>query len=146
MGAYASLEQNAVFVQAVGSTVGAGGAKTGREIDTKGYSEAVVILTLGDVSATGTLNVKVQDCATSGGSFADITGAAFSAKSGAVDNNCYIARLKLDGNLVKRYIKVIGTQATDTVDYTVTVVLLGAQYNPQNVVAAGYAPVAEFTV
>ena len=146
MGAYESLEQKAVVVQAVGSTVGAGGAKTGREIDTAGYSEALVILTLGDVSATGTLGVKVQDCATSGGSFVDVAGAAFSSKSGAVDNNVYIGRLKLDGNLVKRYIKVIGTQATDTVDYTVTIILLGGQYNPQNIAVAGYAPVAEFTI
>jgi len=149
MGAYASLEQNAVVVQAVGSTVGAGGAKTGREIDTAGYSEAMVILTLGDVSATGSLNVKVQDCATTGGLFVDVAGALFTAKSGAVDNNCYIGRLKLDGNLVKRFIKVIGTQATDTVDYTVTVVLSGAQYNPAppgGLASSGYSPVAEFTI
>jgi len=115
MGAYASLEQNAIVVQAVGSTVGAGGAKTGREIDTAGFSEALVILALGDVSATGTLNVKVQDCATTGGLFVDVPGAVFSAKSGAVDNNVYIGRLKLDGNLVKRFIKVVATQTRLTI-------------------------------
>lgn len=146
MGAFASLEQNAVVVQAVASAVAATGTRTGREIDTKGYSEALVILTLGDVSATGTLAVKLQDCATTGGTFADVTGAAFSSKAGAVDNLVYIARLKLDGNLIKRFIKFVGVTGTDTVDYAVTVVLSGAQYNPQSIVAAGWAPVAEFTI
>lgn len=128
MGAFASLEENAVVVQAVGGSAVA--AVTGRGIDTAGYSEALVILTLGNVTATGSLLVKMQDAAADTG-YADLTGAAFTAKTGAVDNNVYTARLKLDGNLIKRWIKFVGTVSTDTVDYTVSVVLSGQQYNPQ---------------
>lgn len=143
MGAFASLEQNTVVVQAAGGSAVA--TVTGREIDTAGHSEAQVILALGNVTATGTLAVKLQDCATTGGSFVDVAGAAFTSKSGAVDHLVYQARIKLDGNLVKRYIKFVTVVGTDTVDHTVVLVLSGAQYNPQAVVAAGYAPVAEWT-
>lgn len=142
MGAFASLEQNAVVVQAAGGSAVA--TVTGRGIDTAGYSEALVILTLGNVTATGTLAVKLQDAAADTG-YADVTGAAFTSKSGAVDNNVYIARIKLDGNLVKRWIKFVTVVGTDTVDHTVTLVLSGAQYQPAAIVATGFAPVAEWT-
>lgn len=142
MGAFASLEQNAVVVQAAGGSAVA--TVTGRGIDTAGYSEALVILTLGNVTATGTLAVKLQDAAADTG-YTDVTGAAFTAKAGAVDNNVYQARIKLDGNLVKRWIKFIGVVSTDTVDFTVTVILSGGQYNPIALTTTGYAPVAEWT-
>ncbi len=133
MGAYAGLEKNLVVVQAVGSTLGATGTRTGRGIDTAGYSEALVILTLGAVTATGSLAVKLQDAVADTG-YGDVAGAAFTAKAGAVDDNVYTARIKLDGNTVKRWIKVIGITSTDAVDYTVTIILSGNQYNPETVI------------
>ena len=136
MGAYASLEQNTVVKQMAGGS--AVTTVTGAGIDTAGYSEALVILTLGNVTATGSLAAKIQHADADTG-YGDLTGGAFTAKSGAVDNTVYIARLKLDGNDVKRWIKAVTVVSTDTVDHTVTVVLSGNQYNPQAVT------VAEFT-
>jgi len=146
MGAYASLEQNAVIVQALGSAAGLTG--TGRGIDTAGYSEALVILTLGIMAGAGTLDVKMQHADADSG-YVDVTGAVFSQKVGADDNKCYIARVKLDGNTVKRWIKFVGTAAVAACDHTVTVVLSGGQYNPSTpagTVATGYSAAAEWTV
>lgn len=130
MGAFASLEQNAVVKQMAGGS--AVTTVTGQGVDTQGYSEALIILTLGNVTATGTLAVKIQHADADSG-YVDLASAAFTTKSGAVDNNVYIARLKLDGNTCKRWIKAIGVVGTDTVDFTVVAVLSGLQYGPQTV-------------
>lgn len=130
MGAYASSEQNLVVKQLAG---GSGtGTVTGTALDTAGYSEALIILTLGNVTASGTLAVKIQDAVADTG-YTDLTGAAFTTKSGAVDNGVYVARLKLDGNTCKRWIKCVAVVGTDTVDFTVVAVLSGKQYLPQAV-------------
>ncbi len=145
MGAYASLEQNTEIVQAVGSSIGGTGTRTGRAIDTAGFSEALAILAIGASAATGSLAVKMQDCATESGIYADVTGAAWSAKANA-DDTCYSARVKLDGNTVKRWVKFVGVTSADVVDYTVVLVLSGGQYKPEAPTTTGFAPGAEWTV
>lgn len=135
MGAYASLENNAVVKIGLGGS--AIGAVNGASVDTKGYSEALVILATGVAVATGTLDVKIQDSADNS-SWADVTGAVFAQLTAADDQALKIGRLKLDGNLVRRYIRAVGTVGTATVDFAVTFVLSGNQYAPQSVNAIAF--------
>lgn len=130
MGAYASLENNAVVRHGYGASAFGGGALNGASVDTQGFNEALVILATG-LCGAGTLDVKIQDSADNS-SFADVAGAAFAQIVNANDSVVRIARLKLDGNLVRRYIRVTSTVATATMEHTVTFVLSGNQYAPQD--------------
>lgn len=134
MGAYASLEQNAVVL--FGHRGSAAGTTTGAGVDTKGLSEALVILATGNM--TGTLDVKIQDSADNS-SWADVTGAVFAQIPNTGDGTLKIARLKLDGNLVRRYIRVSSTvEAALVAEHTVTFVCSGEQYKPQTVNAVAF--------
>ncbi len=135
MGAYASLEHNAVVKMGAGGS--AVGTTNGTGVDTKDFSEALVILATGVALATGTLDVKIQDSADNS-TFADVSGAAFAQLTASDDQVIKIARLKLDGNLFRRYIRAVGTVGTATVDYTVTFVLSGNQYKPQTANAIAF--------
>lgn len=127
MSASPSLAQN--VTPKYGAAGSAAGTVTGTSIDTAGYNEAAVVLSVGNAATTGTLNVKVQDSADNS-TFADITGAAFTAVPDTGDNTVQIGMLKLDGNTVRRYIKVVGVVATAAVDYGVCVLLANKQYKP----------------
>ena len=136
MGAHAGLETKTVFAGSIAG--GTAVTLTGAAVDTAGYQEAIVILTLGIIAATGTLDVKVQDCATVGGIYVDVPGAVFSQKVDADDSKTYVGRLKLDGNLVKRFIKLVGTAAVAAAEYGAVVQLSGNQYNPQDVTPVAF--------
>jgi len=106
----------------------------GTAIDTKGYSEAMVVLIAGAFTATGTLDVKVQDSTDGSTGWADVTGAAFAQLIDSTDDTIKIARLKLDGNGIKRYIRIVSTVGTAAAPHGVTVVLGGDQYPPANTI------------
>src|SRR5574337_955689 len=108
---------------AAGSAVG---TVTGPTIDTQGYQEAAVVLSVGAVASTGSLNAKVQDSA-DGSSWADVSGAAFTAVPDTGDNQVQIGMLKLDGNTVRRYIRVSTTVATAAADHGACVLLVNGQ-------------------
>lgn len=97
----------------------AAGTTTGAEIDTKGFYQAVFIASAGTLA--GTADVKVTECATSGGSFTDVTDAAFVQFAATDDDTVKIARLNLEGR--ERYIQLSQTHS-DTNDFGVSVVLL----------------------
>ena len=52
------------------------GTTTSAAIDLTGYTKGVLIVNAGVIGSSGTIDCKVQSSATSGGSYADITGAA----------------------------------------------------------------------
>lgn len=101
----------------------------GTGIDTKGYTAAEVILVAGAFTATGTLDVKVQDSADNA-SWADVSGASFAQLIDSTDNAVKVGRLKLAGNLVRRYIRIVSVVGTAAAPHGVTVLLLGDQYPP----------------
>lgn len=111
---------------AAGSAVG---TVNGASIDTAGYDEACVVLSVGTVASTGTLNVKIQDSADNS-SWADVSGAAFTAVADTGDNQAQIAMLKLNGNTVRRYIRVVGVVGTAAADYGASVLLVNGHYKP----------------
>jgi hypothetical protein len=98
---------------------------TGTAFDVTAYEGvALVVLTAGAKTAgtNPTLDVKVQHCETSDGTFADITGAAFTQ----VTTVAGVQTLALDMNAVKKYIKVIGTLGgTDTPTFPYGVQFIG---------------------
>jgi len=86
-------------------------AATGVVIDTLGFNSAMVHVSVG--AATGTpdsysVACKVQECATSGGSYADISGATASLVADGTS-----AQIRIEGlnGTRARYIKVIMTPA-----------------------------------
>jgi hypothetical protein len=130
------------LVAKYGASGSAIGTVNGPSIDTKGFYAALVVLSAGAFTATGTLAVKVQHSSDNnvGDAWADLAGAAFTTLTDATDENVVVGRLKLDGNTCERYIRIVGVVATAAAPYGVSVVLKGKQYLPQTDEAA------EFTV
>lgn len=86
------------------------GAQTGVVIDRKGFYGAVFTTVVG--LATGspsaqTVDTKIQECDTSGGSYTDISGATMTQ----ITADSLGGEINLDLNSIKRYIKVVTTVA-----------------------------------
>lgn len=119
-------------VQALKADNYAASTHTSAEIDTAGFAEAVVIFDAGTVGASGTVDVTVTDSDTSGGSFAAVTGAAFTQVIASNDEAVYVGRIRLNSatagtpDKCNRYIKVQAVVGTAACDLGVTVLLLGA--------------------
>lgn len=82
-------------------------------IDTSGFNHLTMIFQLG-ATDIATVAMKVQHCATSGGSYADISGAAASGTTGdgrlptaTDDNGLFMMSIPLTG--VNRYVKPVYT-------------------------------------
>lgn len=98
-------------VQAV-DPIAADSVQTSAAIDTMGYNTGVVTVNNGAATGTPTsytVDAKVQHCDTSGGSYADVAGAAITQ----ITANGKIATIRLEGlgTDIKRYIKVLVTPA-----------------------------------
>jgi hypothetical protein len=65
----------------------AGAALSAVELDTKGWRYLHLMFALGDIGNAGIGSAQLQGAASSGGSFADITGAVFFWRSGAMAAN-----------------------------------------------------------
>ncbi len=115
-------------------------------IDTIGWRYAVVMVNVGD--SAGTWAIQVEASATSGGTYADVTGALISV-SLTDDDARYLGVIDLHGaaaNLA-RFLQLNGTSATGIIDLGVNIVLV----NPVNTeeyinYASGGADELEFDV
>lgn len=96
---------------------------TGAGVDTLGYNDASCTLEVGTVSGTTpTLNVKLQDSATSGGTYADITGATFTQVTASDKSQTIrVGGLGIDK---KRFIRAVATIGGTTPSFGVAVNLL----------------------
>lgn len=104
-------------------------SSNGSGVDTMGYGDdLVVILNTGAVSGTNpTLDVKLQECDTSGGTYTDISGATFGQVSAA--NKLGVQRVNLTGTR-KRYIRAaytLGGTSTPKVFASVVALLSAAR-------------------
>ena len=99
-------------VQAI-DPIAASAVQTSAAIDTKGYNSGAVVVVNGAATGTPTsytVDAKVQHCDTSGGSYADVSGAAITQI--VADSKIATIRLAgLGGVTIKRYIKVLVTPA-----------------------------------
>ena len=129
-----SQAQELVLGGAYLGTLTTGTNASSAAIDTAGYDIAIVGCYVNAVTATGALTVKVQECATSGGSYTDVTGAAFQVFVTADNGALKTGTLQIANRL--RYLKVY--HATATAGATVgTMVLLGLKKSPIGGVATG---------
>ena len=102
----------------------------GDSVDCRGFREALVLLHIGTMATSATLDVKVQHSADNS-TWADITGAAFAQKTqagGDSDSGVHVGRLDLEG--CERYIRVVAVTGTDAVDHGVSVALFHAKTLP----------------
>ena len=84
-------------------------------IDTMGFNYALIQFIFG-AGANSVTVLKLQECETSGGSYADITGSAFTGAdlpSATDDNQIWNWNVKL-GNGRMRFIKVVATLADES--------------------------------
>lgn len=103
---------DAVKVLAAVRPVAASAAATAIAIDTLGYNSAVFVVSNGAATGTPgsyTVDAKVQECATSGGQYADVTGATITQIT--ADNKLATIRVEGLGTSRLRYLKLIITPA-----------------------------------
>lgn len=130
------LEESLVAV--LGAAGSAVATVTGAAINTAGYAAALVVLAAGAFTATGTLACKVQDSADGSTDWQDVSGAAFTGLIDSTDVTCKVGRLKLDGNNVRQYIRIVTVVGTAAAPHGVSVILQGNQYNAQSVNPAAF--------
>ena len=94
---------------------------TGSAVDLLQYTnEVAVILNCSAGGACATCNVKLTHSDTSGGSYTDVTGAAFTE----VGNTASVQKLSVNKNEMKRFVKAVCTVA-GTASYKIGVELIG---------------------
>jgi len=97
----------------------AGATTDGVEVDTMGYHQALIVVNAGVI--TTTLDVHIEAATTSGGSFVDVTGAAFNQILAAGDEKVVVGRINLDGT--NRYIRAVGVSVGAANLYGVSILL-----------------------
>ena len=105
------------------------GTHNGVAIDTKGFDEVLFVVNSGTNEAGATVDIKIQECATSGGTYADITGAAFTQITTSNDNAVYQGRVRMTPTR-ERYLRAVAVVATDAADCGVVALLGDAQNLP----------------
>jgi len=120
---YTAHEFAAARYSVYSDSYAAGAAVEGGEVDTKGYRELLWLFILGEFQATATVTFQGMECDTSGGTFADVTGAVTTAlAAGTADDELYTGRIELMKRL--RYQLIEYTIANDAVEFSVVGVLL----------------------
>ena len=121
--ALADLAACTRMVQAYDPDSLAAGTDTSAEIDVRGYYEALLIVNVGDMGSSATLDCKIQAASTTGGSRSDITGAAITQQAqGVGDNTVVVGRVLCNGT--DPFWKVITTVATAASEIGVSMVLI----------------------
>jgi len=111
-------------------SIGIGATVTGTVVDTAGYDEAMIILDVGTITATGTLDVKVQEAVVAAFSTPiDITGAAFPQVLPATDDAVFVGHVRLTAAR-KRYMRVSATDATAAALMGCSIVLMKGIVKP----------------
>ena len=81
----------------------------------------MIVFNAGTVGSSGTVDVKVQESDASGGSYTDVTGAAFTQVTASNDDATYVGRINLNGT--KRFLKVVMTVGTAACDAGTSVIM-----------------------
>lgn len=106
------------------------GAVNGAGIDTREYEECVFVLNMGDIAATGTVNLKVQESSDDGSAdaYADVPGAAITALGDTDDDGVFCIAVRTRGR--ERYLRAVLTTGVAASDASVTALLLRKKYRP----------------
>lgn len=111
-------------VQVLDPDANTAAAYTSSEIDVTGYYEALLIVNAGALGSSATLDCKIQAASTTGGSLADITGAAITqlTQAGGDSDSIVVGRVLCNGQ--NPFWKVVTTVGTATSDCGVTMILM----------------------
>jgi len=100
-------------------------AHTSSAIDTQMATGGLLLVDLGVAEAGATVDVVVQHCATSDGSYATLFTATQLTQAGDDDEMIYYLDIDLQNPNINRYLKVVATVGTDVVDGAVLLILFG---------------------
>ena len=129
------LFENAKVVRSLGPDTFNNANETGTYADTAGFHKLTILVVTG--FADTSWDLYAEECATSGGSYAAITGAALTQVASGRPSLCYAIELNLNARL--RYIRPhlkTGNGATG-VPLTCTLILTGARYSPTTTTEMG---------
>jgi hypothetical protein len=110
-------------------SISGGTTVSGTAVDTQGAAEVVISVNLGTFTATGTADVTVTECATSGGTYTAITGATFAQFTTSNDADTYKGRIKIGAGRL-RYMKIKVVQATAAILIAGDIILARTQQKP----------------
>ena len=97
-------------------------------VDMAGYEGVLFVVSLGAITTTGIATVKVSQCDTSGGSYADLTGTSVASTADGDAQGLILVEVI---NPLERYLKVTVTTATANVEIdSVTAIKFGAKAMP----------------
>jgi len=114
--------------------------------DRAGFNRARFLLSIGALTNTKTANAKLQECDTSGGTYADISGAAITQVTGGASdtNKLYAIEVDLTKGARKRYLKpVITIGAAGTALVAAVIELFQAEAAPDTAAEAGLEQLVE---
>jgi hypothetical protein len=98
---------------------------TGSAVDLQGYEGDIAVLLDAEAGGAGiTYAVKLTESATSGGSYTDVSGGAFTTTTA---NTASVQKIYVNASNLKRYIKVSITVAGGTGAGAVSVVAVGSK-------------------
>jgi len=99
---------------------------TGSAIDLRDYvgDIKVILSTSAGGGADHTLNVKLTECDTSGGSYTNVAGAAFTEVTNAADAT---ESLTVSADSLKRYVKAVATIAGTEPTFDMALVAVGVK-------------------
>lgn len=133
------LSDKIKIVNAVVPTVGSAGAMTATVVDGTGYDRCMFVLTTGAATAGATGTFKIQSSATSGGSYADVSGAALTNLADTDGSKQFVVDMPVDP--AKLFMKVVGTTVTQPIaNSTIAILYRGLAY-PVDTAYAGEAVV-----
>lgn len=102
-------------------TAGAVAGLTAVAVDGTGFGRCQFVLATGAIAATGTLDLKITQSATSGGSYTDITSAALVQVLTGGANKIYVIDVPVLA--AKPFMKISGTVGTDTAANSIVAIL-----------------------
>lgn len=121
------LSHDVKIVQAATVTAGAAGTSdiTSDAVDTAGFECCTFVVPIGGATATAVTSLKVQQCDTSGGSYADLTGTAVTILDSDDDKTFYVEVVRPR----EQFLKLIVDRGTANVTVGGVIALLSGAAN-----------------
>ena len=116
------LANRITFAVALACVSKSAGSTTSAAIDMTGYSKGSLVVQAGVIASSGTVDCKVQTSATSGGSYADLTGAAITQMTEAGGDSGSIQQIDFEIPNGKPFVKTVLVNATAAALQTVLII------------------------
>jgi len=115
------------IVNAVVPSAGTAGAMTAVAVDGTGYDRVMFVLTTGAATAGSSGTFKITSSATTGGSYADVSGAALTDLTDADGSKHFVVDMPVAK--AKAFFKVAGTTVTQPIaNSTIAILYRGSNY------------------